>query len=251
MPPTGLREMNSGWVKLYRSMTKWGWYDDPNTKVVFLHLLLTANWEDSEYHGHVIHAGQVVFGTISLAKRLNLSRQQVRTALGHLQDTHEITIKSTNRFSIATLENWAKYQGDDEEATNEITNNQPTSNQQVTTSKEIKKERNKECIYTCIEKWNEICVDYPKVIKADSGSARYRAINARIEEYGLDKIIEVFHKVQDSAFLKGESSRGWKASFDWVMKPSNFIKICEGNYDRKDKRHTEDKSTDWDGIMFG
>ncbi len=291
---------NNGWVKLYRSMAKWGWYDDPNTKTVFLHLLLTANWEESEYHGHKIQAGQVVFGTQALAKRLNLSRQQVRTALAHLLETKEITIKTTNKFSVATIENWAKYQGEDDEVantptieqptksevfgenaekstngittkqlaeafrnqgvaglqiaelTNRATTEQPTSNQQVTTSKEIKNIRNKEYIYMCVDKWNEICVDFPKVLKVTPGSARYKTINARIEEYGFDKVAEVFEKTQASPFLKGENGNNWSATFDWVMKPSNFIKVLEGNYDRKDKRDSKGSTTrDWDGVLFG
>lgn len=126
-----------GYIKLNRSMLDWGWYDNINTKIVFLHLLLTANFREREYHGVVIKAGDAVFGLHSLAKRLGLSVQQVRTALAHLQSTGEITIKSTNQFSVATLENWAKYQIFDGEATNE----QQTSNKRITTPKERKKER--------------------------------------------------------------------------------------------------------------
>lgn len=40
-----------------------------------------------------------------------------------------------------------------------------------------------------------------------------------------------FKKVQKSSFLKGDNERGWKASFDWVMKVDNLIKVIEGNYD--------------------
>lgn len=124
----------NGYIKLNRKMTEWGWYDEPNTKIVFLHLLLTANWKEREYHGHTIKAGETVFGTQALAEQLGISRQQVRTALAHLQETEEITIRSTNKFSVATLKNWAKYQVECDESTN----NQPTNNQQVTTPKERK-----------------------------------------------------------------------------------------------------------------
>lgn len=250
-----MNELN-GWVKLNRSMLDWEWYDDTNTKVVFLHLLLTANWEEKRYHGHVIKEGDTIIGLKALAKRLDMSIQQVRTALNHLKSTGEITIKSTNQFSIVTIENWAKYQVD--ETPINTPNNKPTTNEQqtdnkrATTPKEIKNIRNKEDIYTCISKWNEICVDYPKVIKADSGSTRYKTIKARLDEYGLDKITEVFTKVQASSFLKGEGNRGWQASFDWVMKPSNFMKVLEGNYDGTIKGHTaHDQGRDWDSIMFG
>lgn len=107
-----MTELN-GWVKLSRSMLDWEWYDDTNTKIVFLHLLLTANWEEKRYHGHVIKEGDTIIGLKALAKRLDLSVKQVRTALDHLKATGEITVKATNQFSIVTIENWAKYQVDD------------------------------------------------------------------------------------------------------------------------------------------
>lgn len=246
-----MNELN-GWVKLNRSMLDWEWYDDTNTKVVFLHLLLTANWEEKRYHGHVIKEGDTVVGLNALAEELGLSVRQVRTALEHLKMTGEITVKATNKFSIVTIENWAKYQVDDLPSDKQTTNERQTNDIQPTTPKEIKNIRIKEDIYTCISKWNEICVDFPKVMKADSGSTRYKTIKARLDEYGLDKITEVFTKVQASSFLKGEGNRGWKASFDWVMKSSNFIKIVEGNYDGTDKGNTKlYDARDWNSIMFG
>jgi hypothetical protein len=33
-----------GYIKLYRSLLKWEWYDDSNVFRVFMHLLLTANY---------------------------------------------------------------------------------------------------------------------------------------------------------------------------------------------------------------
>lgn len=124
----------NGFVKIERKMVDWGWYDDPNTKIVFLHLLLTANCKKTEYHGHKIEAGQTIFGRKALADKLGLSERNVRTALEHLESTGEIRIESTNKYSIATVVNWAKYQF----VPDEPTNNRPTTDQQVTTPKERK-----------------------------------------------------------------------------------------------------------------
>ena len=43
--------LESGYIKLYRSLLSWEWYDDINTKTVFLHLLLTVSIEESKWHG--------------------------------------------------------------------------------------------------------------------------------------------------------------------------------------------------------
>lgn len=140
--------MNDGFIKLYRSFASWEWYQDQNTKSVFIHLLLNANWEDSRYRGHKVPKGSLVCGRKALAEKLGISEQSVRTALEHLKSTNEITIKPTNRFSIISIVNWEKYQGSEEKSTskltNQSTNNQPTTNQQLTTYKEIKNIRNKE-----------------------------------------------------------------------------------------------------------
>ena len=124
----------NGFIKIDRGMVDWGWYDDSNTKDVFLHLILTANWKETQYHGRTIKAGQTVFGIQALAERLGMSVRNVRTALEHLKRTGEITVEATNKFSIATLENWAKYQLQEEE----VTNNRQTTDKRLTTPKEKK-----------------------------------------------------------------------------------------------------------------
>ena len=127
-------------------MLKWGWYGDTNTFRVFMHILLRANYEPSEYLGHKIGAGSCVFGRKKWAKELGMSEQQIRTAISHLQSTNEITIKATNKFSIITVVKWEFWQIEEGQSTTEATNHQPpkqpTSNQQVTTSKESKNTTN-------------------------------------------------------------------------------------------------------------
>lgn len=125
-----------GWIKLHRKILEWEWFTDPNTLMVFVYLLCHAQWHDSRFMGHEVKAGQLVTGRKKIAEDLKISEQSVRTSLNHLKSTNEITIKSTNKFSLITIENWAVYQGDDAEANQQInqqanqqlTNNQPTTN---------------------------------------------------------------------------------------------------------------------------
>jgi len=46
----------------------------------------------------------------------------------------------------------------------------------------------------------------------------------------LQHWIKYFEKIKRSNFLTGISSN-WKATFDWILKDSNCLKILEGNYD--------------------
>ena len=138
------------YIKLFRNILKWGWYGDTNTFRVFMHILLKAQYEPKEYKGMRIGAGECVFGRKAWAEELGLSEQQIRTAISHLQSTNEITIKSTNKFSVIHVVKWEFWQIENGEVTTKSTNKspqiQPTINQQVTTSKESKKVRNKESI---------------------------------------------------------------------------------------------------------
>lgn len=91
-------------------------------------------------------------------------------------------------------------------------------------------------IYTQVkEKFCEICISLPKIISIDK--SRKATVKARLKEYSFEDIITVFQKAEKSDFLTGkvsnQGSRPFKASFDWLMKPSNFIKVLEGNYDNR------------------
>ena len=131
----------NGFVKIHRQMVEWGWYDDPNTKALFLHLLLTATYKDAEYRGYKLKPGDAVVGFKSLSETLGMSVKQVRTAMEHLESTGEITRKATNKFSIVTIANWELYQLEDDERANKG----QTKGKQRATSKEYKNKRN---IYT-------------------------------------------------------------------------------------------------------
>ena len=108
----------NGFIKIHRQIVEWGWYKDPNTKALFLHLLLVATFKDAEYMGHKLKPGDAVVGRKALAKTLGMTENQVRTAMDHLRQTGEITTKSTNRFTIVTIANWELYQLEDGQTTN-------------------------------------------------------------------------------------------------------------------------------------
>lgn len=115
----------NGYLKLFRQFRKWEWYSNIKTKTVFIHCLLCANYKPSTWRGVEIERGQFITSASKMGEELGLSRQEIRTALNNLQKTHEITIKSTNRYMLITIENWEKYQCFDDEATNRPTNQQP------------------------------------------------------------------------------------------------------------------------------
>jgi hypothetical protein len=152
----------SGWIKLHRQILEWEWYSDNNCFRLFLHLLLKANHKEKRFKGIELKVGSIVTSRDLLARETGLSSQQIRTALNKLISTNEITSETSSQGTILQIVSYEKYQV----ATNEITNEQPTSNQRVTTNKNIKKE-NKENIYRqfkhlklTIEEFNKLKIDY-------------------------------------------------------------------------------------------
>ena len=81
--------------------------------------------------------------------------------------------------------------------------------------------------------WNELGLK--QLVRIPSDSKRGVLLRARVREYGVDAVLEAIAKVRDSPFLKGQNSRNWVITFDWLIKPNNFIKVLEGNYDKEEK----------------
>ena len=81
--------------------------------------------------------------------------------------------------------------------------------------------------------FNETCVSLPRVLKLTN--KRKKAINSILKKYSLEELKNIFKKVEDSSFLNGSSGKWSGATFDWLIKESNLIKVIEGNYDDKCK----------------
>jgi len=135
-----------GYVKTFRKMLDWEWYTEANTMRLFTHCLLKANYEEKKWKGIVVPVGSFITSSEKLAKELHLTRNQIRYAICNLKSTNEITTKATNKNTQIIVVNWALYQcnglenhqQNDQQINNVITNESPTSHQQITTTKELK-----------------------------------------------------------------------------------------------------------------
>lgn len=85
-----------------------------------------------------------------------------------------------------------------------------------------------------IDAWNTLSVyGIPPVRKIVDGSKRADWLKARLAQYGLKMVLEAISRISQSDFLKGHNSNGWVITFDWFVRPSNFSKVLEGNYDNR------------------
>ena len=98
-------------IKIYRKMLSWEWYTDVNTKTLFLHCLLKANWKDGSWHGYTYKRGQFITSLTTLARETGLTVKQVRTALKHLERTGEVASWHDSKIRIITVISYDSFQG--------------------------------------------------------------------------------------------------------------------------------------------
>lgn len=167
-----------GFIKLFRQILDWEWYDDLPTCRLFIHLLLKANYAERNWHGQTIERGSCITSYATLASETGLSQEQIKRALKNLTKTGEIKRIATNKNTVIYVVKYADFQGfgfeyneqatSKEQAENkQKTNEQQTSNEQTTTTKEIKNKRNKESknIYTSLPEDKNITAIVETVIQ--------------------------------------------------------------------------------------
>ncbi len=163
---------NQGWIKIYRQLMDTSFYRNSAVVHLFIHLLIMSNHKKHKFllGGEEIEVdeGQLVTGRETLSEQTGISVQTIRTCLEALESTNTITIKTTNRYSVITIQNWKNFQGvtsnqpaefeakktlgttnqptefeaKDKKTRHELTSNQPTTNQQLTTYKNDKNDKN-------------------------------------------------------------------------------------------------------------
>ena len=115
-----------------------------------------------------------------------------------------------------------------------------TTSKDVVCSTDIKK---------IADAWNSLGLS--KVSKFVPATNRHKLLKARIKEYGVDSILEAIDKIRNSDFLMGKTGDGWTITFDWFIRPNNFPKVLDGNYDNKKGAVNGGKNSEFVGKVYG
>ena len=123
-----------GWIKLHRSIIDSAVFSDADVLKVWIWLLCNVAYDDHDvvYLGKVIplKRGQIITGRQKLSQQIGMSEGKIYRATNILKSLGNITVKSNNRYSIITVENWLKYQSDFPKFTIDITPMQQQTEQQ-------------------------------------------------------------------------------------------------------------------------
>lgn len=103
-----------------------------------------------------------------------------------------------------------------------------------------------------VQSWNEKAgaKGAPQVYLMSESSKRYKSLKARVQEYGIPKVLEAIDKVAESDFLCHGNSKWRGATFDWLVLPNNFSKVLEGNYSDRERASPENPMDDPDIMGY-
>lgn len=239
----------TGWIKVNRSLLDhWLWNDKPYSKgQAWMDLLLMANYEDHQevFRGQIqnYHRGEVNRSYENLASRWGWDRRKVSRFLMALELEGMVSLKVTKRSTTVTLVNYDKYQGDGTSGgTSGGTSDGTSDGTHTRIIKNEKKEKNIKVLTDltshgawdtrdCIELWNDLkTFGIPEIKDIKPGTERCKIFMARSRQYTMDDYRTAIDNIRHSDFLQGYGDRGFMITFDWFIRPNNFIKVLEGNY---------------------
>lgn len=215
--------------------------------VIWFKLLALAG--KSNQDGFLFMNNKIPYTKEMLSAIFNRELKSIQMALTIFQNFGMIEITDNEIISIT---NWEKHQNIDgldkikeqtrkrvakhREKKAKLLNCNVTNNVTVTNGNAIEEEREEDKevdkdidIYIQIKNlYNEQCSSLNSIkVMTDK---RKGLINARLKEHGMEAIKEVIKNASESDFLKGDNNKGWMADFDWIMRPTNFVKVLEGKY---------------------
>ena len=107
-----------------------------------------------------------------------------------------------------------------------------------------RKPDDEEILQEMVGLWQDAAIELGLPQISDITLPRQAALRARIKDFrsyefpdanqGMQSLIA---KIRGSPFLTGQTDVAFRANFDWVLKPKNFHKIMDGNYETKPKTY--------------
>lgn len=130
--------MDKGFIKLDRKLLTWRWMTEPNTLAVWVWLLLNANWEDRGFKDVTLKRGSLATSYKSIGDGTGLTPRQARTAVEHLKNTEEVSVKQHSKFLEISIKNYDVYQG----GVSQMSGKRQADVSQMSPTKEIKELKN-------------------------------------------------------------------------------------------------------------
>ena len=208
-------------IKLSETIVDWEWFTDGNMLKLWIYLLVNAQqFGPTRYRGIELKTGQLVTGRKILSKATGLSEREVRTCINRLKATNEISVESTNQYSIITILKYDLYQSGmlyggqqfGQQSDHRPSSDRPAGVHQSATSKRDKREREQE--------GNTDSVDCsPEFAEALEAFAEMRSkirkpLTVRAKQMVLKKLSELApDEITQIEILNQSTMNGWQGVF--------------------------------------
>src|SRR5574344_283507 len=90
-----------------------------------------------------------------------------------------------------------------------------------------------------MQQWHEICSMLPAIRDINDKRKKNIANTLRNNKATVDDLIKCFRIMSVSSFCRGEGSKNWIATFDWLISDTKscFNRILEGEFNKKPYEH--------------
>lgn len=236
------------YIKLNRKILEWGWYRDEHTKSLFLHCLLMANWKEGEFKGITIKRGQFVTSIPKLEVELELTSNEIRTAIKHLKSTGEITVRTYSKFSVFTIVKYDLYQCESQAKlqsnNSQITDESQTINRRITTIEEGKNIINN--IYTHVqerkpERFDEFWSIYPRKQDILNAQAEYVYLLETTESLSEDDLLAAVRNYAETCRIRNTEEQYIKSPYNW-LRTSSWMDYLPGVYKKPQRSQKVERS---------
>ena len=180
----------NGWIKLHRKFLESPIFKDSQALQLWVYLLLKANHKDGKVligNTYVpVNRGELLTGRKSLASGTGINESKIRRLLKLYESDKKVTIKKTTKYSIISITNYDSYQDSDQQ----LTNKRPTTDQQLTTNKNVNNVKKKEKVKSVTSLQakkpenvtDEVWDDWQHLRKAKKAPVTKTVLNGAIKE---------------------------------------------------------------------
>lgn len=104
--------MMDGYIKIFRQIKDWEHFQEPSVLLLFIDLLVSANFKRGYFHGIAVGKGSLITSYRKLSEETGLSVNTIKVCISKLVKTGEITLKTTKgQFTHIVINQFNKYQG--------------------------------------------------------------------------------------------------------------------------------------------
>lgn len=87
------------------------------------------------------------------------------------------------------------------------------------------------------QSWNDLASEFKLAKVSYLTDGRKSKLRARLKEAGgIEGWNLALAKVRSAAWMHGANDRGWRVSFDFLLRPDKFAQLIEGGYDQRQGR---------------